>query len=96
MVIKKFDPIKSIIFLAKGILEVYTEIDGNEFVLERLHPGSCLNYRNFFQEDFMEANVRCLENCQLYYLTQNIYDQVLEDSQRSKKNLDIFKVRSFT
>ena len=95
MVIKRYEQIESIIFVAKGVLEVFTEIDGIEFVLERLHPGSCLNYRSFFRQDIMEANVRCLENCKLFYLTQEIFDQVLIDSQKSKKNLEIFKMKLF-
>ena len=91
MVCKRFDPIEAIIFVNQGVLEVFTEVDGSEFVLDRLHPGSCLNYRTFFREDSMDVNVRCLENCKLYYLTHDIYDKVLSDSQRSKKNLDILK-----
>ena len=93
---KMFDIVDSITFIYKGVLEVFTELDGVEFVLERLHPGSCLNYRAFFREDQMEVSVRCLENCQLYNLTQDAFEKVLEDSHRSKKNLMIHKVQMFS
>jgi len=39
-------------------LEVYTEFEGNEFILEILNPGSILNYRNVFTDDKMEVEVR--------------------------------------
>jgi len=37
-----------------------TEFEGNEFVLERLTPGTILNYRNVFTDDQMQASVRSL------------------------------------
>lgn len=38
-------------FLQNGIIEVYTEFEKKEFVIERLFKGSIINYRTFFMED---------------------------------------------
>ena len=46
------------IFVVNGVLEVYTEFEGNEFVIEKLKPGSILNYRNIFTDDKMKVKVR--------------------------------------
>jgi CRP-like cAMP-binding protein len=32
-----------IIFVEKGQVEVYTEFEGNEFLIERLGPGAVIN-----------------------------------------------------
>ena len=50
--------INSIIIVEHGILEVYTEFEGNEFVIEKLTAGSVLNYRSIHLEDLMYVNVR--------------------------------------
>jgi len=38
---------------------VYTEFEGNEFVIDLLHPGSIINLRAFLMEDLMFVNIRC-------------------------------------
>ena len=52
------DDIDKIIFVVSGCLEVYTEFEGNEFVIEKLKPGSILNYRNVFIDEKMQVSVR--------------------------------------
>jgi CRP-like cAMP-binding protein len=52
------DPIDKIIFVVNGFLEIYTEFEGNEFIIETLTPGSILNYRTVFTEDKMQVQVR--------------------------------------
>lgn len=49
-------------FVEDGCIEVYTMSDGNEFVIDRLYRGSCLNQRTFFMEDLMYVYVRCAKN----------------------------------
>ena len=46
------------VFVVNGTLEVYTEFEGNEFVIDKLNPGSILNYRNIFTDDKMRVKVR--------------------------------------
>jgi len=44
--------------LESGIIEVYTEFEGSEFVIERLFKGSIVNYRTFFMEEKGVVNLR--------------------------------------
>ena len=58
IVLKEYDPIDKIIFVVNGALEVYTEFEGNEFIIETLHCGTILNYRTIFTDDHMRVSVR--------------------------------------
>ena len=49
---RKGDDASELYFLQSGIIEVYTEFEGKEFVIERLFRGSIINYRTFFMEEF--------------------------------------------
>lgn len=40
------------------MVELYTEFEGNEFILERLPSGSIINQRVLFMEDLMYVNIR--------------------------------------
>jgi CRP-like cAMP-binding protein len=51
-----------IIVLVSGKLEIYSDFEGNEFIIEVLKPGSILNHRMIFTEDTMQVNVRTLGN----------------------------------
>ena len=54
------DPTDTLYMVVEGVLEVYTYFEGNEFSIEKLKPGSILNYRNLFTDDKMNVNVRTL------------------------------------
>ena len=43
MLLKVGDEIDKIIFVERGQIEVYTEFEGNEFVIDRLGPGAVIN-----------------------------------------------------
>ena len=58
ILIEEEDDIDKIIFVVSGCLEVYTEFEGNEFVIEKLKPGSILNYTNIFMDEKMQVSVR--------------------------------------
>jgi CRP-like cAMP-binding protein len=47
---KPGDDATSLLFLQSGVIEVYTILEGQEFILERLFRGSVINYRTFFME----------------------------------------------
>jgi len=49
----------SLMFIEEGVVEVYTEFEGNTFLLENLEQGSVINPRAFFVEDLMYVNIRC-------------------------------------
>ena len=43
MILKVGDEIDKIIFVERGQIEVYTECEGNEFIIDRLGPGAVIN-----------------------------------------------------
>ena len=40
------------------MIEVYTEFEGKEFVIERLFKGSIINYRTFFMQESGSVSLR--------------------------------------
>ena len=56
------DDCNKIIIVISGTLEVFTEFEGNEFIIERLEAGSILNFRNLFTDDLMQVNIRTVSN----------------------------------
>ena len=38
----------SLFFVEQGTLEIYTQFEGNEFIIEKLHAGSAVNHRAYF------------------------------------------------
>mmetsp|Transcript_19123 Transcript_19123/g.13717 ORF Transcript_19123/g.13717 Transcript_19123/m.13717 type:complete len:83 (+) Transcript_19123:2169-2417(+) len=58
----------SLIFIEDGILEVYITLEGHEFILEKLHRGSVINFRAFFMQDTMYVNIRCQKYTKLLVL----------------------------
>jgi CRP-like cAMP-binding protein len=70
LLLKEDDECKLIYIVLSGSLEVYTELEGNEFVLEQLMPGSILNHRVIFTDDTMQVNIRTIGNTQLLELSQ--------------------------
>jgi len=63
IILRAFAEITSLMLINKGVVDVYTTLEGNEFVLDRLYPGSVINHRAFIMEDLMSVNLRCHENC---------------------------------
>ena len=59
MIIKVNDYFDKIVFIERGCIEVYTEFEGNEFVIERLGPGAVINQKGFFVDDKDSVNMRC-------------------------------------
>ena len=43
--------IDNIYFIEQGIVEVTSEFEANEFVIDKLGPGSAINYRAVFLKD---------------------------------------------
>ena len=53
------------------MVELYTEFEGNEFVLERLPSGSIINQRVLFMEDLMYVNMRASKTLGAHILELN-------------------------
>lgn len=52
-----------IIIVNSGVLELFTEFEGNEFIIERLEKYSIINGKNIFLEDFFYCSARCQTPC---------------------------------
>jgi CRP-like cAMP-binding protein len=63
--LKEGDNVDSIFIVVSGTLEIFTSFEGNDFVIDRLHRGSVLNYRVIFNEDKMKNDIRATENTHL-------------------------------
>ena len=68
IILEEKDVINTIIIVEHGVLEVFTEFEGNEFVIEKLTAGSVLNYRSIHLEDLMYVNVRAVGQVHLRLL----------------------------
>ena len=60
IILRTGDVCNELLFVENGIVEVFTEFEGNEFVIERLTQGAIINSRCFFMEDLMAVNIRCV------------------------------------
>jgi CRP-like cAMP-binding protein len=65
-------------FLQSGIIEVYTEFEKKEFVIERLFKGSIVNYRTFFMEERGAVNLRFAVPSVLKVLSKDKMTQIVE------------------
>ena len=59
-------------------MDVYTEFESNEFILEKLHAGSCINQAKFLIGDILHVNYRCQKNCKTLSLSQKSFMNIIE------------------
>lgn len=59
MCLKVGDQVDKIVFVERGQVDVYTEFEGNEFVIDKLGPGAVINPAAFWVGDAMTVNMRC-------------------------------------
>ena len=69
------DEIDSIYFVEEGIVNVVTEFENNEFLLDKLGPGSAINYRAFFLKDQMYVNMEAATEVKILILP---YQRLIE------------------
>lgn len=69
MLYKERDIIEEMYIVQDGCLEVYTECEGNEFVIVKLERGSMLNQNILFNGDSMTVKVRASKSTVIYMLT---------------------------
>jgi len=72
----------SIVIILKGIVGVSTVFEGNEFVIERLTTGAIINSRNFFMEDLVYVNMRCLTQVTFQQLTRDKFEYICGEHDR--------------
>ena len=73
-----------------GIVEVFTEFEGHEFIIERLGPRSVINPNNIFVEDFMYCHIRCLTPCRCLELTEKEFWAIAAEHRRFEKKMKKF------
>ena len=81
--------VDKLMFVEQGVIEVYTEFEGNEFILDTLYPGSIINQRSFLLEDLMSVSIRCKENSAILELTQASFQKILEGNENLKQRMMI-------
>ena len=57
---KAYDLADNIVIVTNGLCEVYTYFEGNKFTIDYISVGSIINQQNFFLEDLIYINIRCL------------------------------------
>jgi CRP-like cAMP-binding protein len=87
LILKNNDLAKSLIFIDYGVLEVYTEFEGNEFIIENLHPGSCINARAFLMEDTVSVNIRVKEHCKIMELSKETFLVIMRTHEEFGKQI---------
>jgi len=63
-------------FLQSGIIEVTTEFEKKEFIIERLFKGSIINYRTFFMEENGTVNLKFANSSVLKVLSKKKMEQI--------------------
>jgi len=58
VLIKEGDDLDAIYVVEKGNIQVYSEVDGHEFIIDNLGPGSVIGHRSVFTEDNMVVEMR--------------------------------------
>ena len=64
--------------MQSGVIEVYTEFENKEFVIERLFKGSIINYRTFFMEEQGFVSLRFAAPSVLKVLSDKKMTQIAE------------------
>ena len=67
ILLRELDDTDALFIVEHGCMEIFTEFDGNEFIIDRLPAGSVLNHHVVFTEDSMVVNIRAV--CPTYILT---------------------------
>jgi CRP-like cAMP-binding protein len=76
MVAKEMTNADHILIVVNGCCELYTEFEGNEFVIERVYKGGIINSRSFLMEDMIYCNIRAVQNTRLLQLSLTIVNEM--------------------
>ena len=88
MVLTQDQTIDSIYFIEEGKVLVETEFEGNQFVLDKLGPGSIINYRAVFLKDQMFVNMKALTEVKVLVMSlDTLIGLVTKHSEPQKKDL---------
>ena len=74
VILKQQEAIETIYIIMYGQLEIYTEMEGNEFVIERLNKGSIINHNMFLMDDVSQVNIRASESSHVLEFNRDLYE----------------------
>ena len=80
ILLKEYSNANSLLFVEYGVVEVFFELEGDEFIVDNLYPGSVINYRSFFMEDLMHVTMRCKENTRILELSKKTFEHMREEN----------------
>ena len=89
MIAKEMTNADQILIVLSGCCELYTEFEGNEFVIERVYKGGIINSRSFLMEDMNYCNIRAEQNTRLLQLSLQIVDQMKENYSDFEKSISM-------
>lgn len=75
------------------MIEVYTEFEKKEFVIERLFKGSIINYRTFFMEERGSVNLRFAAPSVLKVLTKEKMTMIVEKHPKLGTDFNKYKLK---
>lgn len=76
MIFKENEVSNAMFLIKNGVIEIITNIDGHDLVIERLYRGSIINYRSFLLEDISDVTGRCATAVTLFYLTNDTLQKI--------------------
>jgi CRP-like cAMP-binding protein len=64
----------AIIFVERGVIEVVTHFEGEEFIIDLLKSGSSINSHSYISEETMVVNYRAARDCHILKLHREDMD----------------------
>lgn len=77
IIFKQDELAMTMFFIESGCVELYTLLDGEEFILERLYRGSVLNHNAFLLADTIDISCRAKISSRLIYLDISTVNSML-------------------
>ena len=90
ILLKELDDTDALFIVEYGHLEIFTEFEGNEFIVDKLPPGSVLNHHVVFTEDNMVTNIRATCTTYINELHENDFEELQESEPLFKKRMMMY------
>jgi hypothetical protein len=87
IVAKEMTNADHILIVVNGSCELYTEFEGNEFVIERVYKGGIINSRSFLMADVNYCNIRATQNTRILQLSLKIVDEMKQNFADFEKSI---------
>jgi len=87
MILREHQLIEELYIIEYGCVEVFTECEGHEYIIDRLYRGSIINSISIMRSDSMCVNMRASSYCKLLMLTDNQIDSFCDEHPHVEKEL---------